>query len=50
MVQGCTTAPESGVIGGRGVFGVMVNFDVMGKGADVAAFFPTSPAERLKGT
>ena len=37
---GCTTTPKSGVIGGRSVFGVVVNSGVMEKYADVATFFP----------
>ena len=36
---GSTTTLENGVIGGRGVFSVVVNFNVMKKCADVVALF-----------
>ena len=38
------------VIGGRDVFGVVMNFGVMRKGVDMASLFLTAPARRLQGT
>jgi hypothetical protein len=44
------TTSKSGVKGGRRVFGVMVDSDVMKKGVDLVALLPKTPTRRLRGT
>lgn len=44
----CTTAPNFGVIGGRGVLGVVLDFEVIGKDADVTVLFSRQQQDGLK--